>query len=309
MRHLSSSIAILTLFLATACTSPDPQERYNEFSGSTADARILDGATGEGVTIDFSGTYLMGLSSILEPSLPMLIQVDVSLVESGEALDEGVFSMVDFVFMPLKTDLLLNGDPREDAREPMGEIIEATGTYYEDGTFDVVVGDVEVGGEANPVSGLDILAYLTLSGRVDSEDFFCGNVGGDLVLPIAIPLEGSTFASQRGEPGFPDISEIIYNCPATEEPVEPSPEPVPDMGQDMPTQDHSADFSVSDMGLLDGGESDGFQHTGDLTVDGSGTADVATGEVGVSDAGPEDLGTADSSDSSDGGEGDDSSDD
>jgi hypothetical protein len=181
----------------------------------------------------------------------------------------------------------------------MGEIIEATGTYYEDGTFDVDVGDVEVGGEANPVSGLDILAYLTLSGRVDSEDFFCGNIGGDLVLPIAIPLEGSTFACQRGEPGFAEIGEIIYNCPATEEPLEPSPEPVPDMGQDMPTADQTGDFSVIDMSFIDEGESDGFLHTGDLIGDGSSTTDVSTGETGFSDASAEDLIPEDSNDTSD----------
>jgi hypothetical protein len=73
-----------------------------------------------------------------------------------------------------------------------------------------------VTGMANPITGGDIVATLTIEGAIQSEDLWCGTVDGMATSPISLPLAGSTFAATRIEAtdaaSLP--TEVVYACPA-----------------------------------------------------------------------------------------------
>lgn len=196
------------LLLLSGCTSPDSEERYNQFYEATEDMRSLDGSTGSGVVTDFSGLFYLSLSTTIDPDKPLNFATTV-VVEDG---------LIDFSFQPLKTDTLLTGDVREDARTPAGDpIIVEDVPFADDGTFAADMGEVTMNGDANLISGRDIRAVLQLAGRVDAVDFFCGTVSGDVVFPIPLPLEGSTFGAILVTDGdLFSVTEPAVACPVTD---------------------------------------------------------------------------------------------
>jgi len=202
---------LLFVTLFAACATPDTESRYNEFADATADARSVDANTGEGVVIDFSGTFMLSLSTVVDTEKP--IYFDTTVVVDVDA------QTIDLSFQPLTADVNSAGEARADARDPVGDAITAEDVPYEDdGTWVADLGEVTMVGDANAVTFRDIVATLTLSGRVDSADFFCGTVAGDVTIPLPIPLAGSTFASVRVDDGvFVGIDDAPYACPASEE--------------------------------------------------------------------------------------------
>jgi len=205
------TIVLLFVTLFAACATPDTESRYNEFADATADARSVDANTGEGVVIDFSGTFMLSLSTVVDTEKP--IYFDTPVVVDVDA------QTIDLSFQPLTADVNSAGEARADARDPVGDAITAEDVPYEDdGTWVADLGEVTMVGDANAVTFRDIVATLTLSGRVDSADFFCGTVAGDVTIPLPIPLAGSTFASVRVDDGvFVGIDDAPYACPASEE--------------------------------------------------------------------------------------------
>ena len=205
------TIVLLFVTLLAACASPDTEARYNEFADATAEARLVDTNTGEGVVIDFSGTFLLSLSTVVDPEKPIYFDTTVAVDTDAQTID--------LSFQALTADVDAAGDPRDDARDPVGDAIIAEDVpYNDDGTFVAELGEVTMVGDANAVTFRDIVATLTLTGRVDSEDFFCGSVAGDVTIPLPIPLAGSTFGAVRVDDGnFVGVTDSPYACPASEE--------------------------------------------------------------------------------------------
>ena len=208
IQRLPIPFLIASVLLAvSACTSPDPEGRHNEFAANTADLRLDAGDTsvGGGVVIDFSGTFFFSFSTVVDFELPIFFEATV--VVDMDALT------IDLTLQALKTDLLLDGTPREDARAYTGDPIVMEGIpYEEDGTFITDLGTVTMSGDANGITGRDIVAEITLAGRVDTADFFCGSVEGDVTFPVPIDLAGSTFGATRTEPD--QIADLdVVNAP------------------------------------------------------------------------------------------------
>lgn len=189
-KEVGLGLLALTLVVGmySGCDTPDPQGEFDNFGERTRDDRVVaDMSFNNGQQIDFSGTYLLGIVSLLSPT-PILLETEVSVNENFE---------IDFVFQPVKTDVdAQSGTPRADPRTPVGDEIPVSGVQLqEDGTFVVDLGEVSVGGEANPISGSDIIANITLNGSVQSPTFFCGTASGNVFEPIMLPLDGSTMGA------------------------------------------------------------------------------------------------------------------
>jgi len=200
--RLVTFVTLCALTVLAACSSPDPQGRFDEFKDGTSDRRGGNNATNNGITsarIDFSGTYFLSASTVLSPDKPLYLQADVTVAED--------LSTIDFVFTPLTIDL--NDSPRT----PVGEPIVVTGVPYSevDGTFTADLGVVTVTGEANPITMREIVASLVLTGAACDTDIFCGTVDGTVTSPVQSGLTGSTFAAVRSEDFATATS--IYTCP------------------------------------------------------------------------------------------------
>jgi hypothetical protein len=199
-----ASAAVLLLLSAQGCV--DPQGRYDAFIERTADMRGQDAAMGATAErFDFSGQYLLGLSTTLAVGVPILFDCNVTVAADLETLDLSI--------QPLTTDA--DGTPRV----PTGESVTAAGVpYAEDGSFTADLGEVTVPGNANPISGADIVASVVITASAfpmtaELPTYFCGQVMGMVTVPLAVALAGSTIGAVQAT-SFTD-AEPLLSCPAS----------------------------------------------------------------------------------------------
>lgn len=130
------------------------------------------------------GDFFFNLSVYLDPQAPIVFVASLTT----EASDGGLsFSMT---FQPLES---------ADRRTPTGSPFDV-GPYElsEDGTFTAELPTIVVPGNANPFSGSELEATITLAGTLCAPaDFVCGDVTGTAARPVQLDLRGSTFAMER----------------------------------------------------------------------------------------------------------------
>ena len=81
-----------------------------------------------------------------------------------------------------------------------------------EGVFQLDLGAVELPGAANPITGGDLSVTLTLRGEFVSDDFYCGQVEGELTAPLKTSLTGSTFAAVRVAAGAELPLAVAIDC-------------------------------------------------------------------------------------------------
>lgn len=191
--------------MVSGCPSPDPQGKYDEFIDQTEDDRDLPetkmdfgapmlpdfgGSGGEtetgGGLPSFDGVYLVAVDTIVSYGLPLQFIGDVTA-----ELDAAGNGTISVTFQPLALEPMGTL-----AGEEVGDAITIEGTV-EDYAFTLDFGQIMVTGAANPITGSDITATLSLLGQIRNEDAWCGTVTGMVESPIMVPLEGSYFAATR----------------------------------------------------------------------------------------------------------------
>ncbi|WP_437315608.1 hypothetical protein [Sorangium sp. So ce385] len=174
----------------------DPEGRFGDFEARDTTLREHQagggggdgtGGGGEGCPPEpgaVDGEFFFNLSARISPRTPIVFVAGLTT----EASDGGVsFSMT---FQPLEA---------ADRRTPTGPSVEV-GPYAlsEDGTFTAELPTIVVPGNANPISGGELEATITLSGTLcEPADFVCGDVTGTVARPVNLNLKGSTFAMER----------------------------------------------------------------------------------------------------------------
>jgi hypothetical protein len=205
----SSTIAAIgagLLLLVAACPSPDAEGKYDRFVEQTEDDRDLpelkmdfgapvlpdlggtggETETGEPVPL-FDGVYLVAVDTIVSYGLPLQFIGDV--VADIDGMGNGTISVT---FQPLSLDPMSTTLPREEVGDSI--TIDADVAAY---GFTLEFGETMVTGAANPITGSDIVANLSLVGQIRSENAWCGTVTGDVLSPIQVGLAGSYFAATR----------------------------------------------------------------------------------------------------------------
>ncbi len=173
---------------------PDTQAQWNAFLEDTKDARVLsqegEPCVIEGSTLnDLEGTFLLALLARFETRYPLQFLATVHMRTKDGA------PQADFSFQPLSLKVHETLRPRQ----PVGTAIKLVGVPLgADGRFLLDLGEMDVAGAANPITGSDIRANVQLCGVSLGDDFFCGEViAGEVVLPTPNNLVGSTFAASR----------------------------------------------------------------------------------------------------------------
>lgn len=224
---------ITLLAFSAGCPSPDAEGKYELFNDETEEARDrpepkLD-LPPVGVFPDVAGVYLVAIETSIAPGLPLQFVTTVT----GEIDSVTGDGMVNLSFQPLSLDQGSMTDPREEVGDPI--VIDAAVTG---GSFTVPFGETGVTGAANPITGSDIEANLTLEGSVRSENAWCGFVEGDVTSPIQAPLDGSTFAALR----LADASERPLTFPVKCDDI---------------TDDGGDGGGTEDGGMTEGGDTEG----------------------------------------------------
>ena len=186
------------------CACVDPEARYQDFIERTGDVRGRDsGPVAPTDRFDWSGRYLLALSTVLAPDQPLLFEVEAEVSSDLETIELDL--------QPLTTQ------DDEAPRTPVGESIRLADITYEvEGTFSADLGDVAVPGRANPITGSDIVASVQLvartrAGEGEDDGIFCGEVSGMVIQPLMYDLAGSTFGAVRAD----DLEEAqpLLQCP------------------------------------------------------------------------------------------------
>ena len=194
-RYFSLLAAVPLAGLLTGCPSPDAEGRYDGFVDKTQDDRD-DAATVKmdvgGTLADVTGTFHFSLTPTpVSATTPFQFIATTTFTAS-----DGGGGQLDVDLQPLSLDILATGTPREF----VGDIISLSFPVDEAGAFDADLGEITLVGQANPVTGSDIIATLQLTGAIQDEDVYCGIVGGMVTVPANIDLTGSTFAAIRINP-------------------------------------------------------------------------------------------------------------
>ncbi|HVU01517.1 MAG TPA: hypothetical protein VHE30_07185 [Polyangiaceae bacterium] len=184
-----SGIVLVALTSCVACV--DPSADFAAFEGRTHVTPIVDASSdAPGCTVppdSINAKYLLAISVTLAAGTPILVLANVTTPELGSG-----------------TGLSLDAQPlaAADRKTPVGDAIEA-GPFpvSAEGSFTADLVGLRVTGAANPVTGGDILADVSLNGNLCGDPrSFCGTVTGYVKEPLPLDLAGSTFTLTRVEP-------------------------------------------------------------------------------------------------------------
>jgi hypothetical protein len=142
---------------------------------------------------EVTGQWLFTLSARLDKKKAFVLNANIT----AEFQDDGSM-LIDMSLQPLSAM-----DQMTPAACPTIELTDLL--VNADGSFNWLLAPNDMGltlcGEANPISGGDILTGLSLSGTIcggASAGFICGGVGGIVTTPIPnFDLTGSTFTIQK----------------------------------------------------------------------------------------------------------------
>lgn len=162
------------------------------------------GGTGGGGTCspltqaDVANGYMFTLSAVILPNKAFVADASITLDEANNTISMSV--------QPLRAD---------DKTTPVGApILGGPFQIQPDGSFNADFGNITMAGDANPISGSDLVTTLTLvaepGGWCSESTFVCGSALGQATKPISLNLEGSTFTFQRLDgSGYPPA---VINC-------------------------------------------------------------------------------------------------
>ncbi len=207
------------LCLLAGC--PDPAGKYDEFVARVKkEPVVIADAGSDGCPIpegglpdpmQLSGTFLFSVSTTLGPLTPLVYLLEVEATRDAD--DVYTISMRDQPLSKLdrKTPVGEFGDPRVFVVSPAGCF-----------KSDFVVFNIPA--EVNPVLNSPTVAEIAFSGNVAEavlqEDgdklvtFWCGQVDGNVTMPLNLGIDGSTFTASRVlDPK--NLPEVLIDCDMT----------------------------------------------------------------------------------------------
>ena len=202
----------LALAVLSGCPSPDVEGKLDRFLEETEDEREeaqnvkMDMG---GTVADVTGTFLFALDTVVQPGTPL------QFIATTTFTPDGAGGMIGFDLQPLS----LEQNSLTTPREFVGDVITVPPVPVDEGgRFEIgSLGTLMVTGEANPITGGDIVAEVSLIGSILSEDIYCGTADGMVMQPLPLMLGGSTFAALRVEAtdpaSLPGEAEILLGCP------------------------------------------------------------------------------------------------
>lgn len=187
-RFLLPAFAALGLALLPGC--PDTEGKFNDFQDryevihpttSSASTSGSGGGCAAPAAGELDGPYVFALSASLDPPNPVLFDAQITSADGATGLE------LSFVLQALdaKDRMTKVGESF-----PLGPFVVAA-----DGTFEADFPPLAVVGTANPISGSDLEADVSLSGTVcGASGVLCGALNGNVTKPTDIALDGSSFA-------------------------------------------------------------------------------------------------------------------
>ena len=153
-RARRSLLGLLAFVALGAAGCPNPASKFDEYLDRVPkrDMTIVDMALPPSKIFDVTGASLLSLSTVIEPTKPILFYTEAKLAPQQDGT-----GLLDLKLQPLHymTHVVV------------GTPIEVKAVKVKDtGSFEAVLGSQTVVGDANPITGRDISATLTLRGVI-----------------------------------------------------------------------------------------------------------------------------------------------
>ena len=171
--HQYTSLLVFSAFAVLLTGCPDPERELNAYLDRVEDRPDMSvSVSGCGEFSDPTGTYFVSVNTSISPGVPLLFEGQFSVDTSVEP------KTAQLTLIPLTTTDIT---PIEDLPDRAGDspVVSPTVPIDNEGKFEMELGTVIVTGLANPVSGSEIEANLTIQGQIQTSEFICGTVTGD----------------------------------------------------------------------------------------------------------------------------------
>ena len=176
----ASADATATVPATATATDTTPQPT------TTSPGTVTTTAPDTGPILDIGGDgevqiMLLAVSTVVDVSKPL--QGIVWMERAGG-------DAIDLTLQWLSLDVGSTTEPRE----LVGDVYFYPGVpIAPDGSFVWDTGVILVPGEANPITGSDLVVSASMAAYLEGSPY-CGSVGGQVTSPIMVPLDGSTHA-------------------------------------------------------------------------------------------------------------------
>lgn len=198
-----SSILLFCCASVLSAGCVDPGGKFKDFErrlGTThGDGGGADAATCTVSPGSVQGQYLLAISVSIARTKPIVALTDLTTPPAGSGAG------LSMTAQPLSAaDRLTPVGPSF----PLGPFpIDQSGGFRAD------IPGLQVSGQANPVTGGDITADVSLVGNLCGDGrFFCGIITGTVQKPLALDLAGSTFTLTRVDPGTSPPTRPAIDC-------------------------------------------------------------------------------------------------
>ncbi len=187
---------ICLVILVIGCDAETPNDDYRNYRQRTETARtdVCSQSTGKGQLSDLTGMWL--IRALLNGGITLGLRIEI-LAADDEAN------------MPpknIEARFWLENNPID-----MDPVVVTTAEIEDDGRFVIIADPLELGPETLG-SPSTVSARVELHGQAIDEDRWCGIVFGNVVSPLNLNLEGSTFGAARLTDGLTSAS-VPYRCP------------------------------------------------------------------------------------------------
>ncbi|MEE2755089.1 MAG: hypothetical protein VYA30_00455 [Myxococcota bacterium] len=199
------------MILLTGCAAETPKDDYRNYRQRTETARtdICAQSTGSGQLSDLTGMWL--IRALLNGGITLGLRIEIRAAEGETAVPP----------KRIEARFWLEENPLD-----MEPVVTTVADIGDDGRFVIIADPLELGPETLG-SPSTVAARVELHGQAIDADGWCGIVFGNVVSPLNLNLEGSTFGASRLTDGLNSDS-VPYRCPG--DPCVPDASPPEDTG-------------------------------------------------------------------------------
>jgi hypothetical protein len=219
MNHVHGWLALALSGLACGCLDPDGAfdafgHRKQAMAGASGADEGPDAGAGSCAAPAhlpdpsvLAGKYLFAVSTTIAPAKPFVYVLDVKATKSGD-----------------EYTLMLRYQPLSaaDRKTPVAGFTPwQTSTVKAGGCFTTPDATYSLPASANPIINANASCELVFSGNVatakiehDQVTFFCADVAGRSITPLALSVDGSTFAAVR-IPDQDHYPPLLIDCDMT----------------------------------------------------------------------------------------------
>ena len=194
-----SRICLSAFLLFWACSPTSPQDDYDDFQDRTSEIRAnacLEGAPERGIRGDLTRADGWLLRALLSGGITLGLRVTFADHPDGSTNEGERYEVRIWL----------------DDQDPASEALVTTDTIVgADGTFRMSAKPLKLPPELLG-SETSVLAEVILDAAQLEERLLCGVAFGNVVSPLDLNLEGSTFAAQPFEDGL-ELSSVPFACP------------------------------------------------------------------------------------------------